>query len=236
MPVPRQHQGFTLIEVAIVIVITGLLMGWVLKGMELITSARVRNLISQQDNIRGAYFGFYDRFRALPGDYPQASTSISGVGTACGTNGNGNGDGRVDGAGATPSSDEYILAWEHLSKSGFLHGASYTCGPVESATTTPTNPFGAFLNIAWDTQYAASGPVTPRHHLKTGNQIPSDLLAELDRKMDDGSATSGSFRFSNYNGGGMAAPTGSGVCYQAAAPNAWSAASPAANCGGTNLF
>ena len=48
----RKQAGFTLIEIAIVLVIIGLLLGGVLKGQELITSARVRNLISQQDGIK----------------------------------------------------------------------------------------------------------------------------------------------------------------------------------------
>ena len=70
----RKQTGFTLIEIAIVLVIVGLLLGGVLKGQELITSARVRNMISQQDGIKAAYYGFQDRYRALPGDYREAST------------------------------------------------------------------------------------------------------------------------------------------------------------------
>ena len=54
------RNGFTLIEVAIVLVIIGLLLGGILKGQELITGARVRNLISQQDGIKAAFFGFQD--------------------------------------------------------------------------------------------------------------------------------------------------------------------------------
>src|SRR6186997_1527886 len=69
----NRQNGFTLIEIAIVLVIIGLLLGGVLKGQELITSARVRNLISQQDGIKAAYFGFQDRYRALPGDYSGAN-------------------------------------------------------------------------------------------------------------------------------------------------------------------
>ena len=65
--------------IAIVLVIIGLLLGGVLKGQELITGARVRNLISQQDGIKAAFFGFQDRYRALPGDYAAASTNIAGV-------------------------------------------------------------------------------------------------------------------------------------------------------------
>src|SRR5512142_2289648 len=90
---PKQ-QGFTLIEIAIVLVIIGLLLGGVLKGQELITSARVRNLISHQDGIKAAYLGFVDRYRALPGDYALATTNITGVSTAACSGGNGNGNGR----------------------------------------------------------------------------------------------------------------------------------------------
>ena len=85
----RKQAGFTLIEIAIVLVIIGLLLGGVLKGQELITSARVRNLISQQDGVKAAYLGFLDRFRALPGDYSNASTTIANVAGAA--NGNNNG-------------------------------------------------------------------------------------------------------------------------------------------------
>ena len=53
----NKQRGFTLIEIAIVLVIIGLLLGGVLKGQELITGARVRNLIGQQDGVKAAYFG-----------------------------------------------------------------------------------------------------------------------------------------------------------------------------------
>ena len=82
----KYARGFTLIEIAIVLVIIGLLLGGILKGQELITSARVRNLISQQDGVKAAFFGFQDRFRALPGDYTAATTNIANVtgGGVCG--------------------------------------------------------------------------------------------------------------------------------------------------------
>src|SRR5215510_8757466 len=92
-------KGFTLIEIAIVLVIIGLLLGGVLKGQELITGARVRNLISQQDGIKAAFFGFQDRYRALPGDYASASTNINcGAGSCV----NGNGNGRIESLSSNP--------------------------------------------------------------------------------------------------------------------------------------
>jgi prepilin-type N-terminal cleavage/methylation domain-containing protein len=232
----RKQNGFTLIEIAIVLVIIGLLLGGVLKGQELITSARVRNLISQQDGIKAAYFGFLDRFRALPGDYGQASANIPNV--AAGANGNNNGQIQSILNGGTI--DEHIAAWDHLSKAGFING-SYTYAVVpETTASTPTNPYSRFLRLSYDSVYSGTGGgTTARHNLKTGNQIPSDILAEVDRKVDDGIADGGSFRFSSYDGGGAGgtAPTGgaAGQCYAAAA-GPWTSTTSIPNCGATSLF
>ena len=236
----RKQTGFTLIEIAIVLVIIGLLLGGVLKGQELITSARVRNLISQQEGVKAAYFGFLDRYRALPGDYGSAAVNISCT-PAC-TNGNNNGTIRSIADGDTV--DEPIAAWEHLSKSGFINGSySYAALP-ETTASAPANPYARFLRIAYDGIYGTgvSGtPSTLRHNIKTGNQIPSDLLAEIDRKTDDGIPTSGSFQFSVYDGGGAAgavAPTatGAGGCYTVGPPDIWTATPPTPNCGASGLL
>ena len=227
---PKQG-GFTLIEIAIVLVIIGLLLGGVLKGQELITSARVRNIIQQQDGIKAAYFGFLDRFRALPGDYNQANTNINCIPTCA--IGNGNGQITANGvAGATI--DEHIAVWEHLSKSGFINGA-YTYALVpEAPGSAATNPYQRYIQVMYDNIYGAGGGVG-RHNIKTGNQVPSDILAEIDRKIDDGNPVGGIFQFSPYNGGaGGTAPTGgaAGTCYNA---TSWSAP-PVTNCGGTSLL
>ena len=95
----KRESGFTLIEIAIVLVIIGLLLGGVLKGQELITGARVRSFIQQQDGVKAAYFGFLDRYRALPGDYSQANANIPNMGAVCntgGVGGNGNGNGQIE--------------------------------------------------------------------------------------------------------------------------------------------
>lgn len=230
----KRQSGFTLIEIAIVLVIIGLLLGGVLKGQELITSARVRNLISQQDGVKAAYFGFLDRYRALPGDYNQAVANIAGV--AAGSNGNNNGQITANGvSGATI--DEDIAAWDHLSHSGFINGSYAYAVTPETTASAPTNPYARFLRLRYDAVYGTGAGAT-RHNLKTGNQIPSDIMAEVDRKIDDGNAIGGTFQFSTYDGGGTGgtAPTGSGTCYAAAAPNGWLSATVATNCGGASLF
>ena len=82
-----RQKGFTLIEIAIVLVIIGLLLGGVLKGQELINTARVRALNNTVDGITAAWFSFQDRYRAFPGDYTQADVNLPGTPT----NGDGNG-------------------------------------------------------------------------------------------------------------------------------------------------
>ena len=228
-----KQTGFTLIEIAIVLVIIGLLLGGVLKGQELITSARVRNLISQQDGVKAAYFGFLDRFRALPGDYSLASTNIANV--AAGANGNGNGQIRSVAAGDTI--DEYIAVWDHLSKAGFING-SYTYAVLpETPATAPTSPYARYVQVIYDNVYGAGGGAL-RHNIKTGNGIPSELLSEIDRKIDDGNPVTGVFQFSTYAGGTGAsagtAPTGgaAGQCYVG---TTWTAPT-VSNCGGASLL
>ncbi len=214
----RKQSGFTLIEIAIVLVIIGLLLGGVLKGQELITSARVRNLVSLQDGVKAAFFGFQDRFKALPGDYLVATTHINGATQ------NGNGDGQIAGT-------EAIAAWEHLSKAGFITG-SYTYAAAVATTTNPYSPYGVPLQLIYDAVYADAGTAVNKHNLKLGNNLPADMVAEVDRKIDDGNAQTGSFRFSVYTQGGTA-PNAT-LCHTA---GVWILTGTIdSNCGGVTLF
>ena len=79
-------RGVTLVEIAIVLVIIGLLLGGILKGQELINNAKVRSIADRQNSLKVAWFAFIDRFQALPGDYVYAAQYIPGA-----TNGEGNG-------------------------------------------------------------------------------------------------------------------------------------------------
>jgi prepilin-type N-terminal cleavage/methylation domain-containing protein len=216
----RKQQGFTLIEIAIVLVIIGLLLGGILQGQSLINSARVRNLISQVDGVKAAFYGFQDRYRALPGDFTQATTQIAGASK------DGDGNGQID-------ATESIAVWDHLSHAGFITGTYIYTAPPPSATSNPTNPWNAYLQLIYDNIYADTGTASTRHNLKTGNQIPVEVITEVDRKVDDGNALRGSIRFSLYNGG-AAAPTAAN-CYTAAT-GVWIAAGGEANCGAAFLF
>ncbi|MFN0318314.1 MAG: prepilin-type N-terminal cleavage/methylation domain-containing protein, partial [Burkholderiales bacterium] len=206
----KSQRGFTLIEIAIVLVIIGLLLGGVLKGQELITSARVRNVISQQDGIKAAFFGFQDRYRGLPGDYIGANTNIN-CPVACV---NGNGNGRIEGVStpgvaATPTPLEDVHSWHHLNAAGFLNGSfvsgASAVGPTDQ--TSPKNPYGTLLELVYDNVYDMNGTGgAAKHNLKTGSQVPIEIIAEVDRKIDDGLPGQGSFQFSLYQGNAASAP------------------------------
>ncbi len=234
----RKQQGFTLIEIAIVLVIIGLLLGGVLKGQELINAARVRNIAGQLDGVKVAYLGFLDRYRAYPGDIPTATaaTTIPGTGSvgcaAAGTCGNG----RID-------PNENLLVWYHLSRAGFITG-SFTgtadAGAVAqtpTSTDTPSNPYGGYLLLANDNDYgevnAAANAVL---NLKTGGIMPVAVIAELDRKLDDGQPGTGSFRVGIAWGGVNPAV---GQCLAGAANNTagmlYNAAADIKACGGVAI-
>lgn len=231
----KSQKGFTLIEIAIVLVIIGLLLGGVLKGQELITSARVRNLISQQDGIKAAFYGFQDRYRALPGDYASAQTSINCPGNTCS---NGNGNGQID----SGTSMETLYVWHHLNASGFLNG-SYSVAPAETSNTptdltSPKNPYGIFLQLVYDGIYGTGTTASPsalKHNLKAGAQIPIEIISEVDRKIDDGLPYQGSFQFSLYQGNAGSAPSASGCVDTTPTPNIWKI-TPQNNCGGASVF
>jgi hypothetical protein len=150
-----------------------------------------------------------------------ATTNIANVTATCGTTGNGNGDGTI-----TTTNNENILAWEHLSKAGFING-TYTCtGATATPTSVPTNAYGQYLNLIFDATFAGAGG-TSRHNLQTGTNVPSDILGEIDRKVDDGNATTGTFR-----GAGAAA----GCWSTTGTVGVWTVTAPSTTCGGATLF
>jgi prepilin-type N-terminal cleavage/methylation domain-containing protein len=237
---PPRNCGFTLIEVAMVLVIVGLLLGSVVTGQQLIRNAKVRNLIVQQDGAKTAFFAFQDRYRALPGDYRQASTNINCGALPCP---NGDGNGRIE-APNSGAMHEEILAWMHLSAAGFLNG-SYAMSSAAVTTpgpdNTPRNPFGTYMQLAFDGLWGKdsnrAGPV-PRHSVKTGNEVPVEFIAEVDRKIDDGMPYSGAFQFSTYSGVGTApAIGGAGNCTTSDADNGiWNEPPSQPNCGAASLL
>lgn len=127
-----KHQGFTLIEMSVVLVILGLLVGGILGGKSLIKSAELRGVIREAEQYQLALNNFVLRYEQYPGDMVDA-TEIWGVAHAnaatCkamdksdvdGTC-NGNGDMEIGGAGAVLWPEHYLF-WHHLQKAGLILG------------------------------------------------------------------------------------------------------------------
>jgi len=222
----KKQQGFTLIEIAIVLVIIGLLLGGVLKGQEMITSAKVRNLADSANAIKAAFFAFQDRYHAVPGDYAQASVNIPGVTGGAG-GGNGNGNGLVN------TNNDRGLFWLHLSAAGFITG-SYNGTAVGNiltcpATTCAINSYGTPMMFSWGS--AADGTNRNSHELRIGRGLPVEVVAELDRKVDDGIPRTGSFQIDRgINRNTCRAGAGATSTYQIAVAN------PQSDCGGVFIM
>jgi prepilin-type N-terminal cleavage/methylation domain-containing protein len=216
-------KGFTLVEIAIVLVIVGLLVAGILKGQELITSARVRNIIQQKDAVQAAYFAFLDRYKVLPGDLTTAQVTALLPAATAATQGN---TSLIEPA-------DFATAFQNLGAAGFL-----------STTAAPVNPFGGTLAL-----YHAAGDTTGPNFLlavastatqlilNTGGGISSSMLAEIDRKADDGVTTTGGFRFTTYSVSAGAVGANSGILTNCTSgTSAWAVNPPNASCAGAWLF
>ena len=235
MPNIRHQQGFTLVEMAIVLVIIGLLLGGILKGQELITSARVRNIADQNSGVQAAYYGFIDRYRQVPGDWGKdsAKNSIPGVLTG------GNSNGRLDGASPWV---EGLALWEQLSKSGFIQG-SYIGGSAkpnqDDVNLAPRNAFNGFLMLFSSDDYedGTSNSPSEKLNLVLGAGIPVNVIAELDRKIDDGLPESGVVRQAVISGGTFEEISNSKAdCVDAQTPAIWDIAKNEQNCNAVYLY
>lgn len=221
----RQHQsGFTLVEIAIVLVIIGLLLGGILQGQQMINNARVRSAISTMQGISTAYYAFQDRYKQVPGDWNGVQNVVPGAVNCSATCGNGLIDNDVLSS----------IAFNNLAAAGFLSG-SFDGGPP-TATNTPTNPYGGRMQIINDANYytdnATTGPV--RLAVKSGNNIPVGIAREIDVKLDNANPRQGTFRVVSTG-----AVAGVAACNNGTAAGAiWdtAAATPAANCSGALLM
>ncbi len=229
---PRPERGFTLLDIVLVMAISGLVVQAVVYGQSLIESARVQALVAQQGAVTAALLAFQDRFRAWPGDYGNRQATIYCEGSPC-PGGNDNGLIEAD-------RHEDIIAWTQLSAAGFLNDYFRMESPettTPSPGNTPRNVFGGYMHIGSDAWWGSSRNAASRLNAKAGNHVPVAVLAEIDRRIDDGRPLTGSFQFSSYSAGDDEPPiTGDNRCISAdAAEASWNVSGQQSNCGAVSL-
>src|SRR5450759_3345692 len=187
----RNQSGFTLIEIAIVLVIIGLLLGGVLKGQELINSAKVKNLANDFKNIPVYIYGYQDKFKALPGDDALATTHLTGA-TACAPPVAGKcapGSGIIDGNwNSTDITSESYLFWQHVRLAGFAAGSTTT----GVGDYIPKNAVGGTIGVT--NSLAANSPITgiKGTYVVCSDSIAGKFAKQLDLTLDDGNPATGS--------------------------------------------
>ena len=190
------NRGFTLIEIAIVLVIIGLLLGGVLKGQELINNAKVKSFATDFRNTPIQLYGYQDKFRALPGDDALVVTHIPAATlatTPAGTVGNGVINGVWD---TTTNTDESCLYWQHVRMAGLSPGSTVVSCALNS-DYWPKNANGGQIGIQNNT--AAFVTITPAgsmngSYIICSKNILGQFVLQLDATLDDGNPATGSMR------------------------------------------
>jgi prepilin-type N-terminal cleavage/methylation domain-containing protein len=183
----KGNRGFTLVEIAIVLVIVGLLIGGVLKGQEMITNAKVKRIESDNSGISAAMFSYQDRYQELPGDDPDADTRFGDYSGS--TNWAGDGNNVVDdvwnkNVTSTPPAaadvDESLKFWAHLRASGLISGGA-------TDLRQPSNAYGGKIGIE-------NGGFGYGGHSVIFGELGGNIVNILESRLDDGAPSTGRIR------------------------------------------
>jgi hypothetical protein len=187
--------AFGLMEIAIVLIIIGLIAGFALKGVQLIDNAKLKTVMTDVEQVRLSTLIFQDQHHSLPGDYDGKSHKFSE------TTPYGNGDGQIDGTELGIPTGESASFWSHLAASEIMGSLkASTNDALKPGVHYPLCKIGGALTIS-NTVDGHSGPwsgpwivlaIPTSPHLSPG--LTPEQAAQLDNTHDDGSPTSGLIR------------------------------------------
>jgi prepilin-type N-terminal cleavage/methylation domain-containing protein len=178
----NNEKGFTLVELAIVLVIIGIILGGIIKGQELINNAKLKRAYSQYKEITAAFYTYYDRYGKFPGD---DNTALNRTATWTGfTNGDGNG---LLGGGFQyncTTDVESCNEWLELRMANIITGS-----PVAATgRTNPQNSYGSAISVAY------GGVNGINANWMAFQSLPTDAAQALDLQNDDGVWNTGSIQ------------------------------------------
>jgi len=227
------ESGFTLVELAIVMIIIGLLIGGILKGQELITNARVSSTVAQVKAVESGISGFRDKYAALPGDIATPTTRLPNCAVGqCAVQGTGGTIANgliepVDPGLAVTAANEVGVSFIQLGAAGFVGGVqpSSALGATVIGQSHPSTPLGSGWTIATANGAATSvndvtGLPAGVYMLAKGAAIAAIAVADnvqvmnpsnaanIDRKLDDGRPTTGTVRSAGLALGATACASG----------------------------
>ncbi len=212
----NKQQGFTLIELSIVLVIIGLIVGGVLVGQDLIKASEIRATVGQVEKYNSAVNTFRTKYNGIPGDLPQTTASAFGLfGLTYGTTlGFGDGNGLVEGglSGAVVPLGETITFWRHMSDANLVDGQLGTTGnslivaatgattgavttinqSLPDSRTSPTNSFVVYANggLNYYQLMPLTGITANAYVAGTTGMTPIESF-NMDTKLDDGLPVTG---------------------------------------------
>lgn len=218
-----RHSGFTLLELSVVIVIIGLIVGGVVAGQTMLRASRVSSIMTDAQKYISATQSFRQKYGSLPGDMANATDYWGGAAgsapytTGCYATGsatsvatcNGNGDGQINYSGTY--ANESLRVWQHLANAGLIQG-NYTgiTGIIHTpGTNSPgSNITGGGFGLMWagilssdtysfDGNYGHRllfGGASSTYSLPVAAMLAGDEAKSLDAKYDDGSPALGSIR------------------------------------------
>ena len=201
---PRTQGGFTLVEISIVLVIIGLLLGGVLKGGEIIENTKVKSVYNSYRELSAAVNSHQDRYGALPGDDNQATTRGFSNTPVAVVNGNSNAyiDRTVNYCGPA-STGESCQALVQMRQAGFISGFG---------SAAPQHAFGGNISVSRTLGYGFPGGFN-RPVAVCFNNLVNKVARQLDNKFDDRNYNSGSIRgLGDYNLGAPDGRVGDHTC------------------------